>query len=89
MAAFACYRKEGSSKRIQTWPPVRASARFGRKEETMPTYEFQCEQCKKTFTEKQTFAEHDEHKKVKCPKCRSTNVRQIISPAFAKTSKKS
>ena len=55
----------------------------------MPTYEFECEQCKKTFTEKQTFAEHDEHKKVKCPKCGSTNVRQVISPTFAKTSKKS
>ena len=55
----------------------------------MPTYEFQCEKCKKTFTEKQTFEEHDEHKKIKCSKCGSTGVRQVIGSTFAKTSKKS
>lgn len=55
----------------------------------MPNYEFECEKCKATFTEKQTFAEHDEHKKVKCPKCGSTRVHQLISAAFAQTSKKS
>jgi putative FmdB family regulatory protein len=55
----------------------------------MPIYEYECRQCKKTFTEKQTFEEHDQHKKVKCPKCRSASVQQVISPTFAKTSKKS
>ncbi len=55
----------------------------------MPTYEFQCEKCKKTFTERQTFQEHDERKKVKCPKCGGTAVRPVIAAAFAKTSKKS
>ncbi len=55
----------------------------------MPNYEFQCETCKETFTEKQTFEEHDQHKKLKCPKCGSTSVRQVISSTFAKTAKKS
>ena len=55
----------------------------------MPTYEYECRQCKKTFTEKRTFQEHDRHKKVKCPKCGSTGARQVIGPTFAKTSKKS
>ena len=55
----------------------------------MPTYELKCEKCKKTFTEKQTFDEHDQHTKVKCPKCGSTSVRHVISSTFAKTPKKS
>ena len=55
----------------------------------MPTYEFECAKCQKTFTEKQTFEEHDRHVKVKCPKCGGTAVRQVIASTFAKTSKKS
>jgi len=55
----------------------------------VPTYEYKCRQCKKTFTDKQTFQEHDQHKQVKCPKCDSTDVQQVISRIFAKTSKKS
>ena len=35
----------------------------------MPTYELKCEKCKKTFTANQTFEEHDQHTKIKCPKC--------------------
>jgi len=54
----------------------------------MPTYEFECTQCKKTFTEKMTFEEHS-RKRVKCPKCGSTKVNQLISTVFVKTSKKS
>lgn len=54
----------------------------------MPTYEYQCQQCKKAFTENQTFKEYDQHK-VKCPKCGSTDVQQVIGSTFAKTSKKS
>ncbi len=58
------------------------------KEGNMPNYEFQCEKCKKTFTETLTFKEYDQHK-VKCPKCGGTDVQQVISSTFAKTSKKS
>jgi putative FmdB family regulatory protein len=55
----------------------------------MPTYEFKCEQCKKTFTEKQTFEQHDQRRRIKCPKCGSTRVRHTVGPTFVKTSKKS
>jgi putative FmdB family regulatory protein len=55
----------------------------------MPTYQFECEKCNKRFTQRLTFAEHDQHKKRKCPKCGSTSVRQAITSTFAKTSKKS
>ena len=58
-------------------------------EANMPTYEYACRQCKKTFTDKQTFQEHDEHKQIKCPKCGSLDVQRVISRTFAKTSKKS
>lgn len=54
----------------------------------MPTYEFECSQCKKTFTEKMSFEEHGK-KKVKCPKCGSSKVTQVLSAVFVKTSKKS
>ncbi len=54
----------------------------------MPTYEFECEKCKKTFAQTLTFRDYDRHK-VKCPKCGATEVRQRLSATFAKTSKKS
>jgi putative FmdB family regulatory protein len=54
----------------------------------MPNYEFKCEKCKKTFTEKLTFKEYDQHS-VKCPNCGCTNVEQVVKSVFAKTSKKS
>jgi putative FmdB family regulatory protein len=55
----------------------------------MPYYEFECTQCGKKFTEKETFKEHDEHRKEKCPKCGSKKVEQLITPVMAKTAKKS
>lgn len=55
----------------------------------MPSYDFECEKCGKTFTVKQTFEEHDRSKRVKCPKCGSTKSRQLIAAVCAKTSKKS
>lgn len=54
----------------------------------MPTYEYQCSECKKKFSVTLTVTEH-EKKKVKCPKCKSTKVNTIFSPFFAVTSKKS
>ena len=58
------------------------------REGTMPNYEFRCQKCKKTFAERLTFKEYDQHK-VKCRKCGSTKVQPVISSTFAKTSKKS
>ena len=55
----------------------------------MPLYEFRCKKCLKTFEDRETFAEHDKHLKLKCPHCGSKSVEQVMSPASVKTSKKS
>ncbi len=54
----------------------------------MPIYEFVCKKCKKEFERALSFAER-EKKKIKCPKCNSTQVSQILSTFHANTSKKS
>jgi putative FmdB family regulatory protein len=54
----------------------------------MPTYEFVCAECKKTFTLFMSISDY-EKKKYKCPKCRSKKVKQQISSFQAVTSKKS
>jgi putative FmdB family regulatory protein len=55
----------------------------------MPTYDYKCTECRKSFAEQQSFEEHDRGKRVKCPKCGSRKVERVLSPVFAKTSKKS
>lgn len=55
----------------------------------MAYYDFECMKCRKHFTVKQTFAEHDREPKPKCPKCRSRRVGQLIGSVHLKTSKKS
>ena len=54
----------------------------------MPTYEFVCEKCNKRFTLTMAIADY-ERKKMKCPKCGGTKVRQLISSFHSVTSKKS
>jgi len=54
----------------------------------VPTYEFMCEKCNKTFSLMLTIAEF-EKKKVRCPKCKSSRVKQQITSFQAITSKKS
>jgi len=54
----------------------------------MPTYEYLCGACKKKFSVVQGISEN-ERSKPKCPKCKSTRVKQQISLFTAKTSKKS
>ncbi len=54
----------------------------------MPTYEFRCEKCKKRFELMMTISEY-EKKKIRCPKCKSTRVKQQITSFQAITSKKS
>ena len=54
----------------------------------MPTYEYECQNCKKHFSRVLSIAEHDK-KAVTCPKCKSRKVKQILSPFTAQTSKKS
>jgi putative FmdB family regulatory protein len=55
----------------------------------MALYEFQCNKCRKRFTVRQTFEEHDRKPKSKCPKCGSLQVRQLVSTVHVQTSKKS
>ncbi len=57
----------------------------------MPTYEFQCEKCRKRFELAYSIAEYERQakKKIKCPKCASIKVVRRISTFEVKTSKKS
>ncbi len=54
----------------------------------MPTYDFKCEDCKHAFTVVLTIKQH-ETKRVRCPKCESHRVRQLVSNFFAVTRRKS
>lgn len=54
----------------------------------MPTYEFACKACNHNFSMVMTLSER-EQKKVSCPKCKSGDVKQLLSPFSAKTSRKS
>ena len=54
----------------------------------MPTYEFVCEKCKKNFALMMSISEY-EKKKFRCPKCKSTKVKQQVSAFTAITSSKS
>ena len=54
----------------------------------MPTYDFRCDKCKKRFSIMMTVSEHGS-RKIKCPKCKSTRVKQQISSFQTITSKKS
>jgi len=54
----------------------------------MPTYEFICEKCRKSFALTLSLSEYDK-KKYKCPKCSSKKVQQQVSAFQTITSKKS
>jgi len=54
----------------------------------MPTYDFKCEKCNKKFSMTMTVSEY-EKTKLRCPKCKSTKVKQQITPFQVQTSKKS
>ncbi len=56
----------------------------------MPIYEFDCLKCKNTFTLMLSFSEYEEKAKagVRCPKCQSKKVEQLVS-AHVQTAKKS
>jgi putative FmdB family regulatory protein len=54
----------------------------------MPTYEYECQNCKKKFTVIQSISEHEKTKS-SCPKCKSAKVKQSISTFTTKTSRKS
>lgn len=54
----------------------------------MPSYDYVCKQCKKTFNVILTLAEYEKGDVV-CPKCKSKKVEQKVAAFFAVTSKKS
>jgi len=54
----------------------------------MPTYEYTCKACNKTFTLIMTISEY-EKARVACPKCKSKKVEQKPAAFFAVTAKKS
>ena len=54
----------------------------------MPTYEYRCTDCGKTFMKDASVAEHDAGWPA-CPGCGSRNVSQSFSAVYVKTSKKS
>jgi putative FmdB family regulatory protein len=54
----------------------------------MPTYNYRCEKCGKTFERTETISEH-ETAKPQCPKCGSMKVSTVPARVYVVTSKKS
>ena len=54
----------------------------------MPTYQYRCEECEKTFERTETMAEHDVVKP-QCPKCGGRKVSIVPSRVYVVTSRKS
>lgn len=57
-------------------------------EAAMPTYEYQCTDCKKTFEIVRSIKENG-RKAIKCPKCEGKKVERRWSSVFVETSRKS
>lgn len=53
----------------------------------MPTYDYKCEKCNKSFSITCSINEHGK-KRIPCPKCSSLKVKQKVSSFFAVTSHK-
>ena len=54
----------------------------------MPTYEYKCGKCGKTFEKGMTFRQHARRARPSCPKCNSRKVGQLPSRFQAVTGKK-
>jgi putative FmdB family regulatory protein len=54
----------------------------------MPTYEFVCAQCKKSFSLLLKVSDY-EKRKFRCPKCKSKKVKQQLTSFQTITAKKS
>ena len=54
----------------------------------VPTYQYRCNECGKSFERTETMTEHEAHK-VRCPKCNSKKVTQVPGRVHVVTSKKS
>lgn len=54
----------------------------------MPFYDYECRDCKERFSKILTLTEYNRGD-VKCPKCGSAKVQQLLSTFYAVTSRKS
>jgi putative FmdB family regulatory protein len=54
----------------------------------VPTYQYRCRECGKSFERTETISEH-ENAKVRCPKCNSKKVTQVPGRVYVVTTKKS
>ena len=54
----------------------------------MPSYEFFCKECKKSFQRVMTLAEYEKGG-IACPQCKSKKVEQKPAAFFAMSAKKS
>ncbi len=54
----------------------------------MPFYDYRCRECKKEFSKILTLSEYEKGG-IKCPKCGSKKVEQVLSSFFAVTARKS
>jgi putative FmdB family regulatory protein len=54
----------------------------------MPIYEYVCQKCNKAFTMAMSISEYEKGK-IRCPKCKSTRLKQQITSFQTKTSRKS
>jgi putative FmdB family regulatory protein len=58
----------------------------------MPIFEYECQSCGNEFALELSMAEHERKEKdreIRCPKCKSENVRHLMESVFVTTSKKS
>jgi len=77
----SCTRLKGSQRH-------QAESSAEAKEEYMPTYDYHCHACDRTFEVHLSVQEHDAHQ-VQCPHCQSTAVEQVFTHFSTVTSKKS
>ena len=54
----------------------------------VPTYQYRCSECGKSFERTETISEH-EAAQIRCPKCNSKKVTQVPGRVNVVTSKKS
>lgn len=54
----------------------------------MPTYDYECNKCGHQFSLAMPMDEH-EKKKVRCPKCKSEDLKHGVEPVYVTTSRKS
>lgn len=54
----------------------------------MPTYDFNCQKCKKVFSFTMSIKEY-EKKDFSCPQCKGKEISRVPSTFIAKTSRKS